>query len=202
MRGDREEKVNRILKATLDILSKKGYENATINDIADTAKLSRGLLHYYFADKEDLVARAMSFGFGAMWDSSIGAIQGSSSAETLADNMIKVLKKNIRENPDFSALLFEMWVSGRRSAKIKKVFDDGLNESIERLVTLLRIASNMGVIKITPAEAEGTVRLLLAMYHGLAMQLLSNPQKVDDQKVWGPVKNTLMLLLTKKELGG
>lgn len=198
VRGDREEKVNRILSAALEVLSKKGYENTTINDIADSAKLSRGLLHYYFADKEDLVAQAMSSGFGAMWDSSIGAIQNSRSAESLADGMIEVLKKNIRENPDFSALLFEMWVSGRRSAKIKKVFDDGLNESIERLVTLLKFASRMGVIKINPAESEGIVRILLAMYHGLAMQFLSSPQKVDDQKVWRPIRNMLILLLTKK----
>ncbi len=199
MRGDREEKANRILKAALEVLSKKGYENTTINDIADTAKLSRGLLHYYFKDKEDLVAQAMSFGYGAMWDSSIGSIQSAGSAEALVDNMIGVLKKNIRDNPDFSALLFEMWVSGRRSARIKKVFDDGLNESINRLKTLVELAARMGIVKIDPAEAEGVVRILLAMYHGLAMQLLSDPKKVEDQKIWMPIKRTLMLMIAKKD---
>jgi AcrR family transcriptional regulator len=198
MRGNREEKVNRILKATLEVLSKKGYENTTINDIADTAKLSRGLLHYYFKDKEDLVAQAMSFGFGSMWDSSIGSLQNAGSPEALVDSMTEVLKKNVRENPDLTALLFEMWVSGRRSAKIKKVFDDGLSESINRLKTLLEFAARMGVIKIDPVESEGIVRTLLAMYHGLAMQLLSNPKKAEDEKIWAPIKRTLILMMTKK----
>ena len=63
MREQKEDKAKKILAAALEILSKKGYENTTINDIADSAKLSRGLLHYYFKDKEDLVAQAMSFGF-------------------------------------------------------------------------------------------------------------------------------------------
>lgn len=197
MRGEREEKVSRILKAALEVLSKKGYENTTINDIADTAKLSRGLLHYYFKDKEDLVAQAMSSGFGSMWDSSIGSLQNSGSPEALVDSMIGILKRNVRENPDFSALLFEMWVSGRRSAKIKKVFDDGLNESIDRLKTLLEFAARMGVIKIDPAESEGIVRTLLAMYHGLAMQLLSNPKKAEDEKMWAPIRRTLMLMMKK-----
>lgn len=199
MRGDKEEKINRILKATLEVLSKKGYENATINDIADSAKLSRGLLHYYFKDREDLVARAMSFGFGSMWDSSIGSLQNSASAETLVDSMTEVLKKNVRENPDFTALLFEMWVSDRRSAKIKKVFDDGLNESIDRLKTLLEFAARMGIIKIDPAESEGIVRTLLAMYHGLAMQLLSNLKKAEDEKIWAPIKRTLILMMKKSQ---
>lgn len=199
MGKDREEKKNKILQAALKVLSKKGYENTTINDIADAAKMSRGLLHYYFKDKEDLVAQAMSFGYGAMWDSSIGSIQGSGSTETLVDNMIGVLKKNIKDNPDFSALLFEMWVSGRRSAKIKKVFDDGLNESISRLKTLVEFAARVGIIKADPSEAEGIVRTLLAMYHGLAMQLLSDPKKVDDQKVWAPIRKTLLLMMSKKD---
>ena len=193
----KEDKAKKILAAALEILSKKGYENTTINDIADSAKLSRGLLHYYFKDKEDLVAQAMSFGFGSMWDSSVGSLQNSSSPEALADNMIQVLKKNTRENPDFSALLFEMWVSGRRSAKIKKVFNDGLNESIDRLKTLLEFAARMGVIKIDPAESEGIVRILLAMYHGLAMQLLNDPKKVDDEKMWAPIRRTLVGLMMK-----
>ena len=195
MREQKEDKAKKILAAALEILSRKGYENTTINDIADSAKLSRGLLHYYFKDKEDLVAQAMGFGFSSMWDSSIGSLQNASSPEALVDNMIQVLKKNTRENPDFSALLFEMWVSGRRSAKIKKVFDDGLNESVSRLKMLLEFAARMGVIKIDPAESEGIVRVLLAMYHGLAMQLLSNPEKAEDEKMWAPIRRTLILML-------
>ena len=90
-----------------------------------------------------------------------------------------------------------MWVSGRRSAKIKKVFHDGLDESIDRMMTLPEFAAKMGVIKIDPAESEGIVRILLAMYHGLAIQLLSNPKKVDDEKMWVPIRMTLADLMMK-----
>ena len=56
MPKNREQKINRILQASLKILSAKGYENATIADIAKAANVSRGILHYYFSDKEDLVS--------------------------------------------------------------------------------------------------------------------------------------------------
>lgn len=187
-----EDKINRMLAATLEVLSKKGYENTTINDIAEAAKISRGLLHYYFKDKEDLVAKALSFGFGSMWDASINSLSGARSPAELADSMIEVLKKNIRENPDFSALLFEMWVSSRRSAKIRKVFSDGLEEAVARLKALLGFAASIGMIKINPDDAEGVVRIVLALYHGLAIQLLTNPDKIEDNKVWVPIRNVLM----------
>jgi TetR/AcrR family transcriptional regulator, fatty acid metabolism regulator protein len=188
----KQEKIDAILTAALSLLAKKGYENTTINDIADSAKISRGLLHYYFKDKEDLAAKALTFGFGPMWDSSIGKIQSARSPEQLVDTMIEVLKKNVRENPDFSALLFEMWVSGRRSAKIRKVFNDGFDEAISRLNGLLEFASSLGIIKINKDESEGIIRILLAMYHGLAMQLLSNPEKIEDRKIWVPIRKMLL----------
>lgn len=192
-RQQSKKKINNILEATLLVLSKNGYANTTINEVADAAGIARGLLHYYFKDKEDLVAKALTFGFGPMWDSSVGSITTARSPEQLVDNMIAVLKKNVRENPDFSALLFEMWVSGRRSAKIRKVFSDGLNEAIDRLKKLLQLASSVGLIKVNDSsEFEGLVRLLLALYHGLAIQLLTNPEKVDDKKMWVPIRRTLL----------
>jgi AcrR family transcriptional regulator len=188
----KQDKVVKILAATIEILAKKGYENTTINDIADNAKMSRGLLHYYFKDKEDLVAQALTFGFGSMWESSVGNLQSARSPEQLVDNMIEVLKKNTLENPDFSALLFEMWVSSRRSAKIHKVFSDGLNETIDRLKGLLQVAASLGIVKADPSELEGIVRTLIALYHGLTIQLLTNPEKVRDKKMWVPIRKMLL----------
>ncbi len=190
--AQKEDKINTILETVLSLLAEKGYHNTTINDIADTAGISRGLLHYYFKDKEDLAAKALTFGFGPMWDSSIGKIQSARSPEQLVDTMIEVLKKNVRDNPDFSALLFEMWVSARKSAKIRKVFNDGLDEAIDRLTKLLEFAIRMGIIKISPEDAEGIVRMLLALYHGLAIQLLGSPEKIDDKKIWVPIRRTLL----------
>jgi AcrR family transcriptional regulator len=188
----REEKVNKIMQATLEVLSRSGYENTTINEIADTAKISRGLLHYYFKDKEDLVAQSLGFGFGPMWDSSIGSLAAARSSQELAEKMISVLKKNVKENPDFSALLFEMWVSTRRSNRIRGVFNNGLSEAIRRLQNLLKIASSLGIVNIKPEDAEGMIRILFALYHGLAIQLLADPSKVDDENLWRPVRNLLM----------
>jgi AcrR family transcriptional regulator len=94
-------KINIIHTTARSILAKKGYENTTINDIVDSAGISRGLLHYYFNDKEELAAKALTLGFGPMWDSSVGKIQSAMSPEHLVDIMIDVLKKNLREDPDF-----------------------------------------------------------------------------------------------------
>jgi AcrR family transcriptional regulator len=155
-------------------------------------------MHYYFKDKEDMVAQALTFGFGTMWDSSIAALAGARTKQELTNRMIDVLKRNIKENPDFSALLFEMWVSSRRSQRIAKVFRDGLEEAILRLIRMFGLARMAGIVTIGPEELEGTVRVILALYHGLAIQLLTSPEKIDDEAIWIPVSRAVLSTLGHK----
>ncbi len=43
-----------ILKAAREIFLRKGFDGATMQDIANEAKINRALLHYYFRSKEKL----------------------------------------------------------------------------------------------------------------------------------------------------
>jgi AcrR family transcriptional regulator len=49
----------RILAAALEVFAAKGYEAASISDVTATAGVSRGLVSYYFATKEDLAAELL-----------------------------------------------------------------------------------------------------------------------------------------------
>lgn len=45
----------KILEAAFTVLSRQGYENTSIKDIADEAGVAQGLVHYYFKSKQQLV---------------------------------------------------------------------------------------------------------------------------------------------------
>lgn len=51
---EREERRRQILDAALQVFSRKGYEKTTMDEIAEKAELSKGVLYYYFHNKEDL----------------------------------------------------------------------------------------------------------------------------------------------------
>ncbi len=55
-RKEREKKERRrqIREAALHVFSLKGYEAATMDDIAERAELSKGVLYYYFSSKRQL----------------------------------------------------------------------------------------------------------------------------------------------------
>jgi len=46
---------DRILQAAFAVLSRQGYENTSIKEIAEEAGVAQGLVHYYFKSKQQLV---------------------------------------------------------------------------------------------------------------------------------------------------
>lgn len=55
----RERSRERILAAALEVFAAKGYEAASISDVTAAAGVSRGLVSYYFATKEQLAAELL-----------------------------------------------------------------------------------------------------------------------------------------------
>src|SRR6201997_3186983 len=52
---------DRILEAAFTVLSRQGYENTSIKEIAEEAGVAQGLVHYYFKSKQLLVVDVLAF---------------------------------------------------------------------------------------------------------------------------------------------
>lgn len=50
---------DRLLRATIDLVGERGYEEITLGDIADRAGAARGLVSYYFPSKRHLLQAAV-----------------------------------------------------------------------------------------------------------------------------------------------
>ena len=51
----KDDKSTKILNAAIKIFADKGYQYATIAEIAKEAGISKGLIHFYFESKLDLI---------------------------------------------------------------------------------------------------------------------------------------------------
>ena len=51
----------KILQAAFTVLSRQGYENTSVKDIAEEAGVAQGLVHYYFKSKQLLVLAVLEF---------------------------------------------------------------------------------------------------------------------------------------------
>jgi AcrR family transcriptional regulator len=187
----KQQKINEILKNSLKVLSRNGYENTTIANIATESGVSRGILHYYFSNKEDLVSKVLAYASENIIQSTIRDIRGK-TVEEIADNIINDSIQSFRENPDFFAFLFEMWCASRRSEKIKNeliICSERVTKSIKKI---LDEAVQNGLLKLDTKNTEEMSKVLLALFNGIAFEKLMHPSKdLDDEGYWIQVRNMI-----------
>lgn len=189
----KDEKIDAILLSTIQLLAERGYADTSIADIASHAKVYKSLLHYYFKDKEDLVSKALASRSNIMIQPTKEALSNVESIEELVDGAIFFFKKDIEQNPDFFALIFETWCTGRRSVRIKQEFNAGINQRIDDIKDVLEEAANRRLIRIEDqVQLQGLAHIILALYHGLALQLIHNPDIRTNDKMWFLLKKMLL----------
>lgn len=195
VRQTREEKTKRILEAAVLVLAEKGYENATIKDIARKANVNWGLLHYYFKDKEDLVVQALDFASYAILQSTSQLFASGKSTEETVDDSIELLKKNYHENPGFYKLLFEMWCASGHSKKIRTELVRCLNRITASLqMELDKILSNRTDGRST-IDSKALASLIIAITDGLGFQLILERHRINDEKLWHIYRSMILGLL-------
>lgn len=60
-RSTKPDAKERILQAAFTVLSREGYENTSIKDIAEEAGVAQGLVHYHYKSKQQLVVEVLGY---------------------------------------------------------------------------------------------------------------------------------------------
>jgi AcrR family transcriptional regulator len=195
--NSREEKINHILQAALMVLAIKGYENSTIADISKAANVSRGILHYYFTDREDLVNKVLANASNKLMQSTLTGIKGKSQEEII-DNVLSTYIKNLEGNPDFYAFLFEMWCASRRSEKIRNELQNCILKVVATIGKMLEDAWKNSTIKFDAQKSDEMAKSLLALSDGIAFHVLINPsENLKDKKFWLVIRNMMLSVLKR-----
>lgn len=187
-----------ILRAACTCLSERGYASTTISEIAAQAGVSRGLLHYYFKNKEELLAEAVRINGEASLRQIADIFARSESLPDLASGLTSILRSMITGAPTFLNLGLECWAVCRESQVIadelrrlydqaRGAFQKGLEEAVER-----------GVIDpgIPP---DGLAALLVGVTDGLALQFLLKPELAAEERTWEAVEMAATALLRGNE---
>jgi AcrR family transcriptional regulator len=178
-----DEKAQAILQAARRCISERGYAAATIAEIAAEAGVSRGLLHYYFDSKEELLAQVVRSGTDA-YLTLMGSMFGQSdSADDLARLLVTATQTILLNDPAFVSLSLECWTLARESPMVAREMQDLYRQLRDSVTKGLREAESRGIIK--PAiPVEHLSALLLAMGDGLVMQILIQPELAADDRIW------------------
>ncbi|MEW6265867.1 MAG: TetR/AcrR family transcriptional regulator [Thermodesulfobacteriota bacterium] len=195
VRKNEPDKARRILAAVSGILARRGYEEATIAQIAAEAGVSRGLLHYYFKNKEDMMAQAVKAGAQVSLEVIARVFQAGRTDADLAGNFSQGLNSIAAGDPDFINLLLESWAVSRRSrvvaAEVKsnyRLFREAVGRELEKAAAEKRISPEIPV--------ETLAAILIGLFDGLGLQMVAEPELSADPALIEAIHAVVIRLLT------
>jgi AcrR family transcriptional regulator len=109
------EKAARIVDAMRTSVAQRGVAGSTFDHVARQAGVSRGLLHYYFGTKEQLLAEVVRRDS----DLRIGELEERLAGARSADDFVALLRTSLErmlaDDPEYATLVFELFTLSRRT---------------------------------------------------------------------------------------
>jgi AcrR family transcriptional regulator len=170
------EKAQRIVDAMRSSVAARGIAGATFEHVAAEAGVSRGLLHYYFGTKERLLAEVVRRDTEIRVARLDEPLAAAATVDDVLDVLVSGLLEVIENEPGVFVLLFEVFTAGRRNVEIDREVSDLFRRTREHVAAVLESKQGEGVLELRHG-ASATVSYLFALGDGLALQLLSEPER-------------------------
>jgi AcrR family transcriptional regulator len=168
------EKAQRIVDAMRRSVARRGTAGSTFDHVSREAGVSRGLLHYYFGTKEQLLVEAVRRDCELRLEMLERQLSTAQTADDFIDLMAQNLQETIREDPDFVTLVFELFTLSRRNADIAVEYAGLMRRTREHVARMLAAAQAEGILRLH-AEPEAVAEILFSLGDGFALRMLSEP---------------------------
>jgi AcrR family transcriptional regulator len=170
------EKAQRIIDAMRRSVAQRGTAGSTFDHVSREAGVSRGLLHYYFGTKEQLLAEAVRRDCELRLERLQMQLATANTADDFIDLMVQTLRETISEDPDFVTLMFEMFSLSRRNSEIAVEYAGLMRSTREQVAEMLAAAQREGVLSLH-AEPDAVAEVLFSIGDGFALRMLTEPHR-------------------------
>lgn len=173
-RSTKPDTKERILEAAFTVLSRQGYENTSIKDIAEEAGVAQGLVHYHYRSKQQLVVEVLAYVCRNM---DLGVAEGEAGAlEAFAHTKVM-----LHEKSDTHALYVQLIGVGLHDALIGAGVRDFVRGDRKKVEDIARQV--LGERHLDAGAARGIAGVVWAAILGIMIQKLVDPDFNADEAI-------------------
>jgi TetR/AcrR family transcriptional regulator, transcriptional repressor of bet genes len=154
-----DERRNELAESALLTLGELGYARTSLRDIASNSPFSHGVLHYYFADKLELVIYSITYYKIRCITRYDRVMEESSSEQELLDGFAAKLVETIVDEAPMHRLWYDLRIQSMFDARLRDAVltvDQAIRNMIWRIVSRYSELADREVA-MDPASAYGVL---------------------------------------------
>jgi len=189
----KQQRRSQIVDAAITCFAKKGYYEASMDDIAREAGLSKGSLYWHFPSKRDLFRSLIEAWIAEVM---VDLPEAVAACKTDADKLMVIadsIKKTVAVRPELARAQLEFAAQAVRDEEIREWFRANYVEQREFLAAILREGIESGEFRPVPVDA--TARLIMAYIDGIFLHREVNDIGDDIDILIDEAKSTLIAML-------
>jgi AcrR family transcriptional regulator len=167
-------KAARIVDAMRASVAARGIAGSTFDHVAGEAGVSRGLLHYYFGTKEQLLIEVVRRECDVRTERLEQAIEAAGDAEDVLDALVRSFEDWLGGGPA-PVMIYEMLTLAQRNEEIAAELAELGRRTRSHLGDALERKRASGVISLR-ADPELAAMFLFALADGVIVRRLSEPE--------------------------
>jgi AcrR family transcriptional regulator len=173
-RSTKPETREKILQAAFTVLSRQGYDNTSIKDIAEEADVAQGLVHYHFKSKQLLVLAVLQYVCQTL---ELAPMEGESGARQAFEHT----KAMLRENRDTHSLYIQLIGVGLHDEVIGAGVRDFIRGDRQKVEDIARTV--LVERELSAGPARGIAGVVWAAILGIMVQALVDPEFDADEAI-------------------
>jgi AcrR family transcriptional regulator len=157
-----------ILEAARKVFARKGFEQATVDDVAEATGVAKGTLYLYFRSKREIYLAALRRDVLAMNQDTANRVHASPTIEAKLRAFIGARVRYCEENRDFFKIYYSEFGNMFSPSPVPKEFREMYAQQARMLEGVLEKAAKAGQIRV--ARPESTALMIYDMTRGLIAQ--------------------------------
>ncbi|HEY3440261.1 MAG TPA: TetR/AcrR family transcriptional regulator [Paludibaculum sp.] len=190
-----EFRCSQILAAARTVFAEKGYQEATMDQIAEVAGVAKGTLYSYFPSKRDVYVAELSHGAGQLLELTRGVIASPGDLRSKIQMFIRTRLEYLDSHLEFFKIYHAEFGNLTHPAWVSQQFREAYELQLKLLEDLLAGAVERGEIRAIPAGAvacgiyEMTRGLLLRRVLGVSSAPAAEEAEALGELLWRGIRN-------------
>lgn len=188
-----------LLAAAYRVFGQKGYAQATVDDVAAAAGVSKGAVYHHFESKEELF-RALLEDHSHELDAMAEVAKRACSFADLVRGVVRVWIDHYRSDPLFVPLSLESRLAATREPWAREIVTEFWAQLRALIAGLLKIGQDTGFVR-PDLDVEAASTLLFGALDGVCLQSALDPSRVSIDAIEAPLVDLIERYITSKRKG-